>query len=338
MSISATSVLSLWLYFGVEAPESVTVEQLFEESYAVARRLKSVDMVFSFEQPGDGPRAMRLRLRDGKLRGDGFFGHYVPNVGGDVVHVFDGKTLLAYASKEKQLGKMEHPTESVVLPFGDPLCETYLWLMTPPMISSLQVRSHARWLERATRAELQSPTVVKDVTCQRIRISDPGGTWVILDIADRLRIPLKWTEFDPKGLAQNEVTIQEWKEAPSVDGPVVLPTVVDSTSRLWLADGKIHENHYTYVVDLASVRINDQIGEDVFSIPMANVSELYDHGTQEVLNPATGAIRRLKDEETLNPRRVPPASVARTWIIVLNALGLLIAAAGVWLYVRRRSR
>lgn len=317
-----------------DSAEKVPVDQIFEESYVVANRLRSIDLVFSFKGPGRGPRAMRLRQRGGKLRGDAYCAPYNPNAEAKCVDIFDGTTLIKYSPGTRQLGTTERPTDALVLTFNDPLCMTYGWLMEHALWSSLQTRSHALWLESASVAELQTPTVVNGINCQCVQIPGLNGTRVILEIADGLRIPLKWTQLKSSDDIMNQVTVQEWKEYPTRVGTVVLPTVVDCRSRLKLKEGTFHENRYIYKVDVSTVRVNEDIAEDVFSIPTSQIAELYNRDTDEILYPLTGVVRNLKDEPDRNQRPAQMAST-RTWLILANVF-LVAGFAGIWWFNRRR--
>ena len=316
-------------------PANVTVEQLFAECHAVAARLKSVDFAFSFEDPMHGKGDMRLRERDGKLRGDRFNGPYVPDAEGEIIHTFDGKTHLMFRTKTKELGKTDKPTEAFLMPFQDPLCLTYRWLMAIPM-SWPRAKSQALWLEHASRAELQTPTTVNNVPCQRVRLPLAKGYWQIIEIADGLRIPLKWTEYTPTGLAQQETNIREWREYPSDAGPVVLPTLVESITRY----GNGVERAERYTVDLASVRINPALSEDIFTISLGNAAEIYDKDAQEVFVPEKGVIHKVNDDGTLklNARRIPAKTSRGTWAVIGGLIVAVVAVVAIRLGSRRREQ
>lgn len=315
--------------------QTASIDQVFEESYTVANRLHTIDLVFSFEQPGGyGPRAMRLRQRGRKLRGDAYFGRYDPHAEPRCVDIYDGTTLIKYAPATRQLGTTDLPTDGLVLTFEDPLCTTYRWLMELPLMSSLQTKSHVLWLERATSAVLKAPTAVHGIPCQCIEIPGANKSRVLLEIADGLRIPLKWTEFDSSQEIMNEVTVQEWKEYPTQVGTVVLPTVVDYRSRLKLKDGTFHENRYLYQVDISTVRVNEEIPEDVFAVPTSKVAELYDRDKEQILYPLTGAVRDLKEERNSSPQPTGMFT-ARTWLTGINLL-LVAGLAAVWWFLRGR--
>lgn len=322
-----------------DAAEPVTVERVFDEAFAVATRLKSVDFVFSFEEPNRGPRAMRVRFREGKIRGDAFFGPYLPDAAeGQLTHIYDGKVFLGYGAKARQLGTTENPTDVHTLPFDDPLCASYEWLMTFPMMSCLQTASQSRWRELASRAELMPMTVQRGVACRQIRIPGPSATWIQVEIAEGLRIPLRWAEYDAQGMAQREAIVQEWKEYPTSAGTVILPIRVDSYSRLRNKAGAISERKLTQIVDLATVRVNPTLGEEVFDIPLGTVKELYNHDTKEQQNLETGVVHQFLPDHTYTTEVRKPARFSRqTWLMIAGLNVAIFAGLGIWLFSRNRG-
>ncbi len=320
------------------AAAEITVEQLFKESHAVAERLKSIDMVVSCVFPGVGTRVMRLRERDGMLRGDGFFGPYVPDAEGENIQTFDGKTHLNFLVKTKQIGKTTKPTDASLMPFDDTLCLTYRWLMSLPL-SWPQAKSQSRWLECATRAKLQTPTTVNGIPCQSVRIPVPNECWLIVEIADNLRIPLRWAEYDSLGIARQETLIREWKEYPTSSGTVVLPTVVDSIMRHGLGK-EVKEMIIPHTVDLASVKINPQLSDDLFTIPLSRATEIYDKDAKEVICPEQGIIKAVDDngyQKTEPPRRIPAKTSWNTVMVIGGLLAAVLAIVAIRFGSRRQG-
>lgn len=331
------SSLSVSIWAGQSSSTAIRdVEQLLNETHDVAARLKSVDFVHSYEEPGHGERALRLREREGKLRGDHFFGPYVPDRDGDRVKTYDGTTYRCFDSKERRLSKTRQITDARVLDFGDPLSEPYMWMIAVPWSWS-GTKSKASWLEYAAHAELLAPGSVGSIPCQRIRRNFENGHHQIIEIADGLRIPIRWAQYDESGVAVTECVVHEWKEYPTPDGPVALPTVVDSISRY--VDGKtITERKVTFKVDLASVKINPELGEDVFIIPDSKAREIADADALEIVFPETGVVYKTNPDGSItgDMRRVPARTSWGT-VTVFSALAAGVVAVLGILYVRRRA-
>ena len=329
-SMAVASSCFIWVYAASSpSTETVPIDQLFTECHAVAIRLKSVDFAFSLEMQGVGPRSMRLRERDGKVRADSFFSPYVPDAEGEHVQAFDGKTFRVFHAAEKQLGKTTHPTDAMLFMFSDPLCLPYQWMMKFPM-SWPRAKSKALWLESATRAKLQPATTCNGVRCQSVRFEFPSGGWQIIEIADGLRFPIRWREFDSMGIAATEVVVQEWREYSTPDGTAILPTVVEDILR-HSANGSIHESKTSLRVDLASIRINPVLSEDIFTIPESRAVQIYDEDTKELAIPEKGVIHKVKDDGTLefNVKRIPAKSSSRTLAIVGGLIVAVLAAVAI---------
>lgn len=322
----------------VTSQSSITVEQLFLECHTVASRLKSVDFVFSLEQQGVGLRSMRLREREGKLRGDAFFGPYVPDAEGEQVQAFDGKIHLAFHVSDKRLGKTTKPADAMLLIFADPLCVPYQWMMKFPMSWS-RAKSKALWLDCATRAKLQEPTILRGVRCQSLRLDFPSGGWQIVEIADGVRFPVRWTEYDSNGSAVTENVVREWKEFTTPDGPAVLPIVVDEILR-HSGDGKLHELTIHHRVDLATVRINPELSDDIFTISESRASEIFDKDAKEVIVPEKGVIHKVNDDGTLklNAERIPAKTSRGTWAVIGGLILAVVAVVAIRVGSRHREQ
>lgn len=335
------SSLALTIYFCANqvTPATTTVDQLFEECHAVASRLKSVDFVISLEQAGVGPRAMRVREREGRLRGDVWFGPYVPDSEGMRVQTFDGRLHMALdTTTDRSLAKSSKPLDVMLLTFFDPLCLPYSWLMKPPF-SWPRAKSKALWLDCAERAKLQAPTMVAKTPCESVRIDFPTGGWQIIEIANGVRFPVRWTEYDPNGFAPTEIVVREWKEFTTADGPAILPTLVDDFSRNSVG-GSVNEIKTVYRVDLATVRINPELSEDLFTISESSADEIFDKDLGEISVPAKGVIHKVKDDGTLelNAKRIPAKSSSRTLAIVGGLIVAAIAAVAIRWSSQRHMR
>jgi len=279
------------------------------------------------ETPGFDVQSMRLRERSGKLRGDAFFGPFVPDTEGERVAIFDGTTHLAYMSRTRQLGISTRSTEPFVLTIEDPLCATYRWLMTLPLLSWSQAKSQAKWLDAASRATLLPPSTVQGKACHSLRIEGGEGAvgcWINLEIAKDLHLPLKWTESQPDGFVNQEILVREWKEYPCEEGVVVLPMVVDRISRL---PNTKKETKTTITVEPASVRINPEIGEDVFTIAESRAKEVWNEQTRERVYPQTGVVHKVNEDGSFEVSSRPVASRSfwqswTFWGVALIAIAL----------------